>query len=104
MLRITVQGALREATSCWLLWWPAVASGFGACRSVRLLIPQVNSGLARQMIDKAKEKDLFLTEGLWTRWFPATQKCATASVAAHGDSATWQQCPTLSPAWPVHVG
>ncbi len=37
---------------------------------------QVNSGLAQQMIDTAKEKDLFLTEGLWTRWFPATQKCA----------------------------
>ncbi len=56
-----------------------------ACRSSFLLSPQVNSGLARQMIDKAKEKDLFLTEGLWTRWFPATQKCVTAPVAANGD-------------------
>ena len=41
---------------------------------------QVNSGLARQMIDKAKEKDLFLTEGLWTRWFPATQKWADETL------------------------
>ena len=43
----------------------------------------MNSGLAQQMIDKAKEKDLFLTEGLWTRWFPATQKCAQPR-AKHG--------------------
>ncbi len=26
------------------------------------------------MINKAKEKDRFLTEGLWSRFFPATQK------------------------------
>ena len=44
------------------------------------------------MIDKAKEKDLFLTEGLWTRWFPATQKCATArsvACAISHQSADW---------------
>ncbi len=64
-----------------------MAPGSDPCCSARLLIPQVNSGLARQMIDKAKEKDLFLTEGLWTRWFPATQKCVTVPVqAANGDS------------------
>lgn len=42
------------------------------------LLPQVHANLARDMIEKAKEKDVFLTEGLWSRFFPATQKCALA--------------------------
>jgi len=35
---------------------------------------QIHANLARDMIAKAKEKDVFLTEGLWSRFFPATQK------------------------------
>jgi predicted dehydrogenase len=34
----------------------------------------MNEGEVQMMIDKAKEKDLFLMEALWTRFIPATEK------------------------------
>ncbi|MDR1587467.1 MAG: Gfo/Idh/MocA family oxidoreductase [Treponema sp.] len=33
-----------------------------------------NAKQLREMLDKAKEKDLFLMEGMWTRCFPAVRK------------------------------
>lgn len=51
----------------------------------------MNAGEVRNLMAKAKEKNLFLMEGVWTRCFPATRKIADhLSSGALGPVVTFQ--------------